>query len=546
MAHIKGYFFNAQSTGQGEYDRLYNNEDFCSYLDKIVGNGVFPNPADQLEVVPHSGLQVKVKPGQAWINGHKMIVEIDENANEDPGGYIPTNLTMEEGNTYRVLVVANEDVEVRAMQITLVQLLQDSTMVPNSLVLADIVIPAGATAITSDMITDHRGDPNLCPWVAGLITQIDPTQMIADLQATLTQYTNQYQLLIESVLLWQEQQQEEFDEWFLSLQHGLPISANLVQYHKIVQGNDNASNNVVPLDMVEYVYERHDLIMVTMNGLKLTSGYDYTLNVNDNPVTITLNTNITSGNVLDILVIKSSLQSSSDGIVTLITGDTFVHIPDAIFNEALRKLDLTNPVQGVTNSVAITNRNFARVDIFEDTTVSNVAFEKTLDGKISITGYTEDSPAYVSIPLPADKGCFVPGESYNLSINGDSLVAEDLISVYVSIDGTRYTANKTTSSVSFTIPSGFTSITMVVAVEGINRSGIDATLEIQLEYGGHATEWVANVYNEYPVDGVTLPVMYDIINNIWVITEGASGLRAAYFVINSTSSGDNVLYPLNS
>ncbi|MBR3117724.1 MAG: hypothetical protein IKF29_00640 [Oceanobacillus sp.] len=540
MAVIKGYFFNALKSGD-TYDRLYNNDDIRKYFDKLIGNGVFPNPSDQLKVVPNGLMTIKILPGQAWINGYKMVIELDGNTNIDTG-YVPENVTLEAGKNYRVYALANESS--RAMEISVVEAV-GSTSIANSLVLADISIPNDATSVEASMITDRRGDPNLCPWVAGLITQVDPSQMIADLQATLTQYTSEYQLLLESMLLWQQQQQEEFDEWFLSLQHGLPISADLVQYHKIVQGNDDTSNSTIPLDMLEYVYDRHDLIMVTMNGLKLTSGYDYTLNANVNPVTITLNTNITSGNVLDILVIKSSLQSSADGIVTLITGNTFVHIPDAIFNEALRKLDLTNPVQG-TNSVAITNRNFARVDIFEDTTVSNVAFEKTLDGKISITGYTEDSPVYVSIPLPTNKGCFVPGETYNLSINGDSLVAEDLISVYVSIDGTRYTANKTTSSVAFTIPSEFTSITMIVAVEGINRSDINTTLEIQLEYGGHATEWVANVYNEYPVDGVTLPVMYDIINNIWVITEGASGLRAAYFVINSTSSGDNVLYPLNS
>ena len=247
---------------------------------------------------------------------------------------------------------------------------------------------------------------------------------------------------------------------------------------------------------------------------------------------------------MSILVVKSSLQSSADGIVTLATGETFINIPDAIFNEELRKLDIINMAEG-DNKVAITNRNLARVDIFEDTTVGSVVFEKTASGKIAITGSTGDATVSVRIPLPENTGCFIPGEMYTLSINNTDLDPNDMISVYISIDGTRYTVDASDGDVTFTIPSEFTDISLVAMVSGINRDDIDTTLAIQLEYGGHTSEWAKNIYAEYVVDGINMPTLYDITNNIWIITEGASDLRVAYFVLNSTSSGDSVAYPLD-
>ena len=54
---IKGYFFNAVESG-GTYDRVYNAEDVTSYLDLIVGSGVFPNPSTNLQVRASTGMNV--------------------------------------------------------------------------------------------------------------------------------------------------------------------------------------------------------------------------------------------------------------------------------------------------------------------------------------------------------------------------------------------------------------------------------------------------------------------------------------------------------
>ena len=69
---IKSYFFNAVQSG-GTYDREYDAEDFASYLDKLVSNGVFPAPTTNLQVVPNSGRNLTVYAGQGWIDGHKIV-----------------------------------------------------------------------------------------------------------------------------------------------------------------------------------------------------------------------------------------------------------------------------------------------------------------------------------------------------------------------------------------------------------------------------------------------------------------------------------------
>jgi len=60
-----GGFFNSVNG-----DRLYKAEDFAGYFASFVGNGVFPNPSSNLQVVEGPGMQAVVKPGKAWINGY--------------------------------------------------------------------------------------------------------------------------------------------------------------------------------------------------------------------------------------------------------------------------------------------------------------------------------------------------------------------------------------------------------------------------------------------------------------------------------------------
>ena len=63
-------FFNAELEG-GEYDRVYNAEQFAAYFASFIGNGIFADSMSELVVVENEtpNMSVNVSSGQGWING---------------------------------------------------------------------------------------------------------------------------------------------------------------------------------------------------------------------------------------------------------------------------------------------------------------------------------------------------------------------------------------------------------------------------------------------------------------------------------------------
>ena len=70
MAETSG-FFNAEVLEDGSYDRVYTAESFAQYFSQFIGNGVYANPATQLQVTQLStpAMGARVTAGNAFING---------------------------------------------------------------------------------------------------------------------------------------------------------------------------------------------------------------------------------------------------------------------------------------------------------------------------------------------------------------------------------------------------------------------------------------------------------------------------------------------
>ena len=64
-------FFDANLVGE-EYDRVYLAAQFAAYFASFIGNGVYAEHSNQLQVVamPTPQMQVGVEKGQGWINGY--------------------------------------------------------------------------------------------------------------------------------------------------------------------------------------------------------------------------------------------------------------------------------------------------------------------------------------------------------------------------------------------------------------------------------------------------------------------------------------------
>jgi hypothetical protein len=257
---INSYFFNALQSG-GVYDRIYNAEDVTSYLDLLVGNGVFPNPSTQLQVRASSGMNVVIGAGSGWINGHKMVNTSD----------LVMAVTASDVLLNRIdLVVFYVDYTERTMGIeikegTLASNPESPALVRNTtryeMALARISVAKQVTAITDAMITDLRGNSAMCGFVQGLLQQIDTTT------------------------LW-TQQQTMFNEWFESVKSQFVAA----KAFRKVEGIATSSANQSVFNVLTYVptfANQYDVLEVYINGLHL-NGNEYTLEGN----TVTLTTPI--------------------------------------------------------------------------------------------------------------------------------------------------------------------------------------------------------------------------------------------------------------
>ena len=272
---INSYFFNAVLQ-DGSYDRVYNAEDVTSYLDKIVGNGVFPNPSTQLQVRAGSGMQVIVGAGSGWINGHKIVNTADLTLNVAASDVVLGR---------KDLVIFYLDLSSRTMGIQIKQgTASQSPDKPNltrnstryEMCLAVIDVPKQTSAITAALITDTRGNSTVCGYVQGLIKQIDTST------------------------LW-EQQQKKFDDWFEAIQEQFTAAKAFRKLEGVRVTQTAGVDTFTITDYVPTYSFAYDILEIYINGLHLT-GNEYTITNN----TVTLERPIEkAGAVVDFVVYQS-------------------------------------------------------------------------------------------------------------------------------------------------------------------------------------------------------------------------------------------------
>ena len=85
--------------------------------------------------------------------------------------------------------------------------------------LADIVISPSCVEITQDLITDCRGSSE-CPWVTGLIEQVDTSTLFAQYQGWLNRVTAEGEVDLENQ---KEQFEAMFHEWLQTVQDEISI-----------------------------------------------------------------------------------------------------------------------------------------------------------------------------------------------------------------------------------------------------------------------------------------------------------------------------------
>ena len=208
-------FFDAKLVGD-EYDRVYSAESFAEYFASFIANGVFPNPATNLQVVANvpGDMTVRVKSGLGWINGYYC---------KNDGDYQLT-LSPANGTLPRIdAVVLRWSRSNRSISLEVkTGVAASSPSAPSlersadnyELMLASISVVAGATSIAQANITDRRPDSTVCGWVKGVVDQIDTTDLFA-------------------------QYDDAFQTWFANIQYQLSgdVAANLQSQITALENN---------------------------------------------------------------------------------------------------------------------------------------------------------------------------------------------------------------------------------------------------------------------------------------------------------------------
>ena len=163
---LESGFFNSVNG-----DRLYNARDMSRYFEHIMSNGIFKRIPDCFKVSAGNGMSLTVAPGAGLINCQWFRAEAAETVT------IPT--------AHAVLprfdiVVARLDLndEVRAINLMVVSGAPgDAPVAPDpvrttnvhDLVLALVYVPAGASSITPENLTDVRENEWYCGYVHSLV-----------------------------------------------------------------------------------------------------------------------------------------------------------------------------------------------------------------------------------------------------------------------------------------------------------------------------------------------------------------------------------------
>jgi len=198
---IRSGFFNSVNG-----DRKYDARRFAEYFASFIGNGIFPNPSTNLQVVAQTipDMTVIVRPGKAWINGYILINDDDYILQLEPADGVLNRIDR---------VVARYDTADREIRLEVKKgTFASSPVAPAlqrdvdayELALADIYVAAGVVSITQANITDLRLNTELCGIVHGTVEQVDTTTLF-------DQYLSWYQQTTTQL-------ETDFNTWFATIQ----------------------------------------------------------------------------------------------------------------------------------------------------------------------------------------------------------------------------------------------------------------------------------------------------------------------------------------
>ncbi len=289
----KSSFFNSING-----DRKYNASDYAAYFGSFIGNGVYPNPSNNLAVTAAGGMNISVAAGKAWINGYYY-----ENT-----GTFNMSIDAADGVLKRIdrivlrLDHLNRQIVLSVLKGTPASIPTAPTLARNAdiyeLGIADILINNGDTAILQENITDQRLNSDLCGIVHGTVEQVNTSEIF-----------NQYQAALDS---FNREKYEDFIAWVDNLKDILDenTAGNLLNLI-----NENTSNfNTHKSDYLRQPYSGKVDSDSTSTEYKVTLSPPLTAYEDGLPITIIPNVDCGASPKLNICGLGATPLLDADGV----------------------------------------------------------------------------------------------------------------------------------------------------------------------------------------------------------------------------------------
>lgn len=382
-------------------DRLYSAADMNKPYKRVIADGIFPTPqgtpSTDFQVVAVSGMSVAVLAGNAMIgsrwaeNTDDVGITIAGNSSSSPRIdsiflHIDTGMdTRAAGVVYRQGTAAGTPTAPAMVQTDNITELR----------LADILVAPSAAIITQANITDQRGGSD-CPWVAGLIQQVDTS-------ALFDQYRAAYA----------EQQQDQANEWNTFMDHlarDYDISMSLRKHESTY--TSTAAASLIPINIDGYDTTK-DLLQVYINGIFAVEGTHYIVK---SAAQIQLTNAISAGQKVHFVIYKAVMGGAQPIIPTdeqvqdAVDAYMDAH-PGALVVDPELSDTSTHAIQNKAVTEAIENVNCRLNDL--KSTFSNV-WNAVKDGKCDNTGKTDCTSIVQSAINNANDGTmlFFPKGTY--------------------------------------------------------------------------------------------------------------------------------------
>lgn len=314
MAVTSGFFDSVNG------DRTYDAEQMTNYFQGLVSDGVYQNVGEALVVkATGEGLNITVGSGRALVKTHWMKNDEPITLTLSPANtqydrydsiFIRYNATTREINIY-----VAEGIPAPHPQI--VSPTQTETIY--DLFLARIMVNKNTGVLSQSAIYDFRGS-GPCPWITGLIKQVDTSELFLQFQ---TAYEEQYEEYEEKAAAldakiaefdaYMIQKRAEFDEWYASLTQELRVDTTIHQYQLVTEVG--GITDEVNINSQDFDPEA-DILQVFVDGIFFAKGNleDYTIaesGYSEAPYKIVFTTPLTHSATVTMLIIKSVIGEGS-------------------------------------------------------------------------------------------------------------------------------------------------------------------------------------------------------------------------------------------